>query len=96
MQQTQQEGNGRLTDTDIRYFEGNMEQLRNLLCQHFNCLELHDLAASLSIRLNATNGLVERDLARHLLQRAHTQDQLDDLLEECHILRPFVRWPRIV
>ena len=96
MQRTQQEGNGRLTDTDIRYPEENMKPLRNLLCQHFNCLELHDLAASLGIRLSTTNGLVERDLARHLLQRAHTQDQLDDLLEECHILRPFVRWPRIV
>ncbi len=86
--------NGRTQTQVVTMTEEEINQFRIMLCENFNRLELNDLAAGIGLTLTEPANLVDRELARELLQMAEANGRLPDLVEECYYLRPGRRWSK--
>jgi hypothetical protein len=74
----------------------NRKALRQLLTQHFNLSELRTLCFDLSIDYENLDGKGKETKVLALIEYAERYGRMDDLVAECRVLRPHVRWEDVV
>jgi hypothetical protein len=72
-----------------------LAQIRDLIHQHFDREEYHDLCFRLGVNYDDLRGERLQAQIRDLVLQINRQDRLDDLLSFCAHLRPNVAWPEL-
>lgn len=72
-----------------------LRTLRQLITQHFDRNELHNLYFDLGLDVEEARDERKSELARHLIEACQRRGQLPDLLLLCQQQRPHVNWPDV-
>lgn len=74
----------------------NKAKLRDILVEHFNSSELHNLCFDLGIRHESIAGNTIEDKARELIEYCFRRGKLEELVNRCRELRPNMDWSEFV
>ncbi len=74
----------------------NKVKLRDILVDHFNSSELHNLCFDLDIKHESIAGNTIEDKARELIEYCFRRGRLEELVNRCRELRPNTDWSEFV
>jgi hypothetical protein len=66
--------------------------LRQILTEHFNDGELHNLSFDLGVDYETLPGQTKQDKARELITHLERRDRISELVQACYELRPHAPW----